>query len=72
MNGERVWCEALILYHMSCTRPDSCDGLIQLAQTLGVRDAHSTELAAPFVKGRIRDATLTAQIDNANASLSMP
>ena len=57
---------------MSCTRPDSCDGLIQLAQTLGVRDAHSTELAAPFVKGRIRDATLTAQIDNANASLSMP
>ena len=37
-----------------------------------VRDVHFTDLAAPFVKGRIRNVILTAQIDNANASLGLP
>ena len=42
--------------------------LLQLTQPLGIREVHSIELAAPFVKGRIRAAILTAKIDNANAA----
>jgi len=44
---------------------------LQLAQPLGFRDVHPTELAASFVKGRIRNAMLTAQIDNAFFSLGL-
>ena len=44
---------------------------LQLAQPLGVRDVHPTELAALFIKSRIRDTILTAQIDNAHFSLGL-
>ena len=42
------------------------------AQPHDVSEVHSTEFATPFVKGRIRDATLTAQINYAHSCLGLP